>query len=161
MKGNGLPTLSNSTKVYCRAFKDNSGALELAHTPKMQPRTKHINQVYHCPKWHVQYFCDRDCKLNSRNFHEDLMSECISLSEKENFEMVRNKIRITFLSAIIPSLPQQSNGMYYHPFEIIEILSPLHKHSKARIKIVNIIIKENKCSVCKSAIYKILKKKGS
>ena len=33
--------------IHCKAFKDNSGALELARTPKMRPRTKHINLVYH------------------------------------------------------------------------------------------------------------------
>jgi hypothetical protein len=34
-------------KVYCKAFEDNSGALELAKAPKMRPRTKHINLVFH------------------------------------------------------------------------------------------------------------------
>jgi hypothetical protein len=34
-------------KVLCKAFEDNSGALELAQTPKMRPRTKHINIKYH------------------------------------------------------------------------------------------------------------------
>jgi hypothetical protein len=38
-------------KVYCKAFEDNRGALELAKAPKMRPRTKHINLVFH-------YFCD-------------------------------------------------------------------------------------------------------
>ena len=44
MKGNGFPTLSTTPEVHCRAFEDNSCALELARTPKMRPRT---NQVYH------------------------------------------------------------------------------------------------------------------
>jgi hypothetical protein len=34
-------------KVYCKAFEDNSGALELAKAPKMRPRTEHINLVFH------------------------------------------------------------------------------------------------------------------
>ena len=34
-------------KVYCKAFEDNSGALEMARSPKMRPRTKHINLKYH------------------------------------------------------------------------------------------------------------------
>jgi hypothetical protein len=34
-------------KVYFKAFEDNSGALELAKAPKMRPRTKHINLVFH------------------------------------------------------------------------------------------------------------------
>ena len=34
-------------KVYCKAFEDNTGALALAMVPKIRPRTKHINLVYH------------------------------------------------------------------------------------------------------------------
>ena len=34
-------------KIHCKVFKDNSGALEMAHTPKLQPQTKHINNAYH------------------------------------------------------------------------------------------------------------------
>ncbi len=37
--------------VYCKVFEDNSGALELARHPKLRPRTKHINVVYH-------HFCE-------------------------------------------------------------------------------------------------------
>ena len=33
--------------VRCEVFEDNSGALELVMTPKMQPRTKHINVKFH------------------------------------------------------------------------------------------------------------------
>eukprot|EP00957_Ditylum_brightwellii_P065354 4958299-Ditylum_brightwellii.AAC.1 len=34
-------------EVHCKCFEDNSGALELAKLPKMQPRAKHINLVLH------------------------------------------------------------------------------------------------------------------
>jgi hypothetical protein len=34
-------------RIYCKAFEDNSGALELAKAPKLRPRTKHINIKYH------------------------------------------------------------------------------------------------------------------
>ena len=33
--------------IKCKAFEDNTGALALAMTPKLRPRTKHINLVYH------------------------------------------------------------------------------------------------------------------
>ena len=33
--------------VRCKAFEDNTGALALAMLPKMRPRSKHINLVYH------------------------------------------------------------------------------------------------------------------
>jgi len=35
------------TKVYCKVFEDNSGALEMAKNPKFRPRTKHLNIKYH------------------------------------------------------------------------------------------------------------------
>jgi hypothetical protein len=47
IKEKGLATYSDVPKVYCKAFEDNSGALEIARTHKMRPRTKHINLVYH------------------------------------------------------------------------------------------------------------------
>ena len=45
IKVNGFYMLSIAPQVHCKAFEDNSGALELARTPKMKPLTKHINQV--------------------------------------------------------------------------------------------------------------------
>ena len=35
------------TTIHCKAFEDNSGALEMAKVPKVRPRTKHLNNVYH------------------------------------------------------------------------------------------------------------------
>ena len=46
INNNRLHTRSMVPQVHCKVFKDNSGALELAHTPKMRPHTKHISQVY-------------------------------------------------------------------------------------------------------------------
>jgi hypothetical protein len=43
----GVCNYCNVPKVYCKAFEDNRGALELAKAPKMRPRTKHINLVFH------------------------------------------------------------------------------------------------------------------
>ena len=41
LKDNYIP------KIQCKAFEDNSGAFELAKSPKIRPRTKHINVKYH------------------------------------------------------------------------------------------------------------------
>ena len=46
-KGKGVPIELGAPAVRCKAFEDNSGALQLARLPKMQPRTKHINIKYH------------------------------------------------------------------------------------------------------------------
>jgi hypothetical protein len=43
----GLPINVSQAQVHCKIFEDNSGALEMAKTPKMRPRTKHINIKYH------------------------------------------------------------------------------------------------------------------
>jgi hypothetical protein len=42
----GLPMQTVPT-VWCKAFKDNLGAIELAKVPKMRQHTKHINAKYH------------------------------------------------------------------------------------------------------------------
>jgi hypothetical protein len=48
MKEHGveLPTTTKPT-VYCKLFEDNAGAIHIAKSPKMRPRTRHINQKYH------------------------------------------------------------------------------------------------------------------
>eukprot|EP00957_Ditylum_brightwellii_P084712 6441035-Ditylum_brightwellii.AAC.1 len=40
--------------VYCKASEDNSGAPEQACTPKIEPRLKQINQVFH---HFMEYVC--------------------------------------------------------------------------------------------------------
>ena len=47
MREKSIASILQHAKVYCKCFEDNSGALELAKTPKLRPRTKHINIIYH------------------------------------------------------------------------------------------------------------------
>jgi Reverse transcriptase (RNA-dependent DNA polymerase) len=47
MKSLGFPIRTTKSKVHCRVFEDNSGALEMAKIHKYRPRTKHI-----CTKLH-------------------------------------------------------------------------------------------------------------
>ena len=42
-----VDTLLQPATIHCKAFEDNSRALELAKVPKMRPRTKHLNNMYH------------------------------------------------------------------------------------------------------------------
>ena len=42
----GYDLCSTEPIIYCKAFKDNSGALEIACLPKMRPHTKAINVIY-------------------------------------------------------------------------------------------------------------------
>jgi len=43
----GVTLIKATPKIKCKVFEDNVGALELAKTPKMRPRTKHIAIQYH------------------------------------------------------------------------------------------------------------------
>ena len=54
LQTNGFDENYVAPKVHCKAFEDNMGALELAKVPKMRPRTKHINLVYHHFREHVR-----------------------------------------------------------------------------------------------------------
>jgi hypothetical protein len=54
-RANGVPMRAGAPIVRCKAFEDNSGALELARLPKMRPRTRHINVKYH-------HFCEAVAK---------------------------------------------------------------------------------------------------
>jgi hypothetical protein len=47
MKTRGIILDENTPKIFCKAFEDNSGALEMACMPRMHPQTKHINVAYH------------------------------------------------------------------------------------------------------------------
>jgi hypothetical protein len=39
---------SHMTKVHCKVFEDNSGAIEIAKFPKYRPWTKHLNiRLFH------------------------------------------------------------------------------------------------------------------
>jgi hypothetical protein len=46
IKAKGFQVICTKPYVYCKDFKDNSGALELARLPKLRPRT---SEVEPCP----------------------------------------------------------------------------------------------------------------
>lgn len=47
LHSHGWGNAVNPPRVFCKVFEDNSGALEMIRVPKMRPRTKHINIIYH------------------------------------------------------------------------------------------------------------------
>ena len=47
LKERGYELISTEPILYCKAFKDNSGALGIFRLPNMLPRTKAINASYH------------------------------------------------------------------------------------------------------------------
>ena len=48
-------------KIHSTVFEDNNGALALATSPKITPRTKHIAVKYHFFKTHVG--CDKGLEI--------------------------------------------------------------------------------------------------
>ena len=50
----GLDLNQAAPKIHCKAFEDNSGALEIAKEYKIRPQTKHINIRYHHFREHVE-----------------------------------------------------------------------------------------------------------
>ena len=49
-----LEEFANAPKVYCKAFEDNSEALEIKCSPKMHPHTKAVKVIYHHFYEHVR-----------------------------------------------------------------------------------------------------------
>jgi hypothetical protein len=47
VKQHGLPINVIQNQIHCRIFEENSGALDMARSPRIRPRTKHINIKYH------------------------------------------------------------------------------------------------------------------
>lgn len=47
LKRRGIETYTDEPLIHCKCFEDNSGALEISRLPKIRPRTKHINVIYH------------------------------------------------------------------------------------------------------------------
>ena len=47
LQATGFDIPMSNTKVLCKGFEDNAGAIEMANEDKFRPRTKHINVKYH------------------------------------------------------------------------------------------------------------------
>ena len=67
MKALGFPIETTTSKIYCRVFEDNSGAIEMAKVQKYCPCTKHVNVKYH----HFRDYVDRgDVIINTIGTNE-------------------------------------------------------------------------------------------
>ena len=75
--------------VHCKAFEDNSGALELANVPKMRPRTKHINNVYHHFREHVRKGLITIQAISTENQLADLLTKPLA---QNLFQKLRKSI---------------------------------------------------------------------
>jgi len=71
----GIPIPKNKPTVYCRIFEDNTGAYELATTPKMRPRTRHINVKYHHFRHYVANKLIDICRIDTTDQLADFLTK--------------------------------------------------------------------------------------
>ena len=76
----GVPIPLDKPTVYCRLFEDNAGAYELATTPKMQPRTRHINVKYHHFRQYVDSNIIQICRIDTKEQVADFLTKQCVLS---------------------------------------------------------------------------------
>jgi hypothetical protein len=68
----GIPLSHMTLTFHCTVVEDNSGCIELANIPKLQPRTRHINLKYH----HFQeYIMNKSIMVKKRDGDNQLADQ--------------------------------------------------------------------------------------
>ncbi|MGH3053548.1 MAG: Ty1/Copia family ribonuclease HI, partial [Gaiellaceae bacterium] len=75
--------------THSTVFEDNNGALSLAHTLGMTPRTKHIGVKYHFFREHVRRGTVKVQKIESENQKADIFTKGLG---RVKFESIRLKL---------------------------------------------------------------------
>ena len=75
MRERQFHVICEAPRIYCKAFEDNSGALELARLPKLRPRTKHINICYHHFREHVRKGLIKIYPIETENQVADVLTK--------------------------------------------------------------------------------------
>ena len=76
-------------KIHCKVFEDNSGALEMARLPKVRPQTKHLNNVYHHFRQHVE---NQEISINSIDTDHQIADIFTKPLEEALFKKFRKQI---------------------------------------------------------------------
>ena len=74
MKDHGFNIHPATTKVICKVFEDNNGALTIAQVPKIRPRTKHIN----CKFFHFASYVEKGEKTLHRIDTDDQPADMLT-----------------------------------------------------------------------------------
>ena len=72
-------------RIHCRVLKNNSGALELTRVPKMRPRTKHINIIYHHFRTFVQDGKITIWAINTNDQPTDMLTKPLQVAKFVKF----------------------------------------------------------------------------
>jgi hypothetical protein len=81
MREREFQVICNEPYVYCKAFEDNSGMLELARLPKPRPRTKHINVCYHHFCEHVRKGLINIFPINTKDQIADILTKPLAQND--------------------------------------------------------------------------------
>jgi hypothetical protein len=77
IKTRGFTVIFTIPNVFCKVFKDNSGALELARLPKLLPQTKHINTCHHHFREHVRLGLLKTYPVKTKDQIVDLLTKTL------------------------------------------------------------------------------------
>jgi hypothetical protein len=77
IKAKGFQVICTKPYVYCKVFKDNSGALELARLLKLHPGTKHINVCCHHFREHVQNGLIKIFPIGTKDQTADVLTKAL------------------------------------------------------------------------------------
>ena len=76
--------------IFCKAFEENSGDLDLARLPKMRPCTKHINLCYYHFREHVNQGLIRIYPVSTDDQIADILTKPLL---KNKFAKHRRKLK--------------------------------------------------------------------
>ena len=77
----GIDVPMPKTKMFCRLFIDNQGAIELVRLPKMRPRTKHINTRYY--HFRERIYGHDNFNPKNKDTNRDIFPEWITTDQQE------------------------------------------------------------------------------
>ena len=75
LKSRGFDINDQKTKVHCKVFEDNSGAIEIAREDKYRPRTKHLNIRLHHFRTYIENGSLSVHKIDSKDQPADLLNK--------------------------------------------------------------------------------------
>ena len=75
LKSRGFEINDQKTKVHCKVFEDNSGAIEIAREDKYRPRTKHLNIRLHHFRTYIENGSISIHKIDSEDQPADLLTK--------------------------------------------------------------------------------------
>ncbi len=106
MRGQDFKVICAEPYVYCKAFEDNLGAVELARLPKLRPRTKHINVCYHHFCKHVHKRLIKIFPINTKDQIADALTKALA----QKWLSMSLLLHVQFVT----SLSHQSEGVLHN-----------------------------------------------